>query len=101
MDKAVELLKKYSPESYFIVSTYNALLTEFVIDNLATQHHGVFGLLEEFNTYYWSTKCAFDLLAYYEDEAGYDVGLWQLSFNEVYSTLYSFQEFKYFNTAWR
>jgi hypothetical protein len=202
VDKAVELLKKYSPESYFIVSAYNALPTEFVVgnslitiskgsggifitgskirnilsslstfvhetyhglsgnyhwsqpekipaghtqgdsyysyylgngdfiiarvttifhssemasqipaelrfpnfdmyinttfDNLCTQHHGVFGLLEEFNAYYWSTKCALDLLGYYDDEAGYDANLWRLFFTEVYSTLYSFQEFKYF-----
>jgi len=33
IDKAMELLEKYSSESYFIVTTYNALPTEFVIDN--------------------------------------------------------------------
>lgn len=63
---------------------------------LATQQHGVFGLLEEFNAYYWSTRCALDLLGYYDDKAGYDTGLWSLFFYEVYSTFYCFQEFKYF-----
>ncbi|MBN1798304.1 MAG: hypothetical protein JW822_06990 [Spirochaetales bacterium] len=202
VDKATALLKKYSSESYFIVSTYNALPEEFIIGNsritigkgsgstfltgsdirsllscvstfvheiyhafsgyyhwsqpdkipaghkpgdryysyylgngevlivkitrgfytveiaphipeelrfsdygmyinttakmLASQQYGVFGLLEEWNAYYWSTKCALDLLGYYEDEAGSDSGLWISFFNEVYSTLYIFQEFKYF-----
>ena len=58
----------------------------------STQIQGIYGLLDEMNSYYQGTKAAFDLLGYYEKK-GKNAD-WHDYFGEVNSTYYGCLEFR-------
>jgi hypothetical protein len=58
----------------------------------STQNEGIYGLLDEMNSYYQGTRASFDLLRYYEAK-GKDAD-WQGYFQNVNATLYGCLEFR-------
>jgi hypothetical protein len=60
----------------------------------STQNEGIYGLLDEFNSYYQGTRASFDLLAYYQ-KAGKSAN-WHDFFTGVNSTYYGCLEFRFF-----
>jgi hypothetical protein len=60
----------------------------------STQHFGIYGLLDEFNSYYQGTKAGFDLLGYFE-EKGSEAD-WHDFFTLVNSTYYGCLEMRYY-----
>ena len=60
----------------------------------STQNEGIYGLLDEFNSYYLGTKAAFDLLPYYEKK-GSSVD-WHDYFTGVNTTYYGCLEFRFY-----
>jgi hypothetical protein len=60
----------------------------------STQNAGIFGLLDEFNSYTHGTRAAFDLLAYYEQKGA--KADWHDFFTGVNSTYYGSLEFRFF-----
>jgi len=61
-----------------------------------TQIHGVYGLLDEMHAYYKGTKACLDLKPFYETELEQTSANWISYFKNVYSTYFSYGEFRYF-----
>jgi hypothetical protein len=60
----------------------------------STQHEGIYGLLDEYNSYYHGTRASFDLLGYYEKKG--KSATWHDYFTGVNSTYYACLEFRFF-----
>ena len=60
----------------------------------STQNEGIYGLLDEFNSYYQGTKVEFDLLGYYEKKG--KAATWHDFFSGVNTTYYGCLEFRFF-----
>jgi hypothetical protein len=60
----------------------------------STQNEGVYGLLDEMNSYYQGTKASFDLLPYYQKKG--KSAEWRDYFYGVNSTLFACLEFRYY-----
>jgi hypothetical protein len=63
-------------------------------DLQSTQHEGIYGLLDEFNSYYQGTRAAFNLLGVYEKKG--KSATWHDFFSGVNTTYYGCLEFRFF-----
>lgn len=62
----------------------------------ASQLLGIYGLLDEFNAYYYGTKTAVDMYPHYRDKMEPGLDRWVLFFDEVDSVSFAYPEFKFF-----
>uniref|UniRef100_UPI00404754E0 hypothetical protein n=1 Tax=Roseivirga sp. TaxID=1964215 RepID=UPI00404754E0 len=65
-------------------------------NTLGSQANGIYGLMDEWNAYYFGTKAALDLFDYYKSKStqNYEVFLDHVS--NLAGTYYAYYEFKYF-----
>lgn len=77
-----EHLRTFRFDTY--INTQNAVQS--------TQNEGIYGLLDEMNSYYQGTKASFDLLGYFEKKG--DTADWHDYFSGVHSTHYGCLEFR-------
>lgn len=69
-------------------------------ENQSTQQHGIYGLLDESNSYYHGTQTSYDLLPWYKDHANQDLDIWLKYIQSVDSTYKAHLEFKLFMLAY-
>lgn len=62
----------------------------------STQIYGISGLIDEYNSYYWSNKVAYDLYNYYKDKRKQNEYTWMNWLRKVASYYFAFTEFRYF-----
>jgi hypothetical protein len=98
-DGQFTLMKKTPtfPSRELVPSIPNRLRTYRFADYIklqSTQNTGIFGLVDEFNSYTQGTRAAFDLLSYYEKKGAQ--ADWHDYFTGVNSTYYGCLEFKFY-----
>lgn len=64
--------------------------------NLGSQVQGIYGLMDEFHSYYLGTKTSMETFTYYEEQAKTDLQAYLDFISNISSSLSAFYEFKYF-----
>ncbi|PIQ48828.1 MAG: hypothetical protein COW03_07930 [Cytophagales bacterium CG12_big_fil_rev_8_21_14_0_65_40_12] len=65
-------------------------------NTLGSQANGIYGLMDEWNAYYFGTKAAFDLFEYYKSKSGENYEVYLNHVSNLAGTYYAYYEFKYF-----
>ena len=63
---------------------------------IGAQKDGVYGLMDEWNSYYHGTRTSFDFYPYFEAQAQKDFTVWSQYVQNVSGTYYAYLEFKYY-----
>jgi len=64
--------------------------------NLSSQVQGIYGLMDEFHSYYLGTRAGLETFAYYQQQAQQDITVYLDFISNNSSTYWAFYEFKYF-----
>lgn len=64
--------------------------------NLGSQVQGIYGLMDEFHSYYLGTKAGLETFSYYEQQAQQDISTYLDFISNTSSSYWAFYEFKYF-----
>lgn len=65
-------------------------------DDTASKKIGVYGLLNEFNAYYYGTKAAFDMYPFYRDKMTSNAERWVHYMDSINNSYFAYSEFKFF-----
>ena len=63
---------------------------------LGSQAHGIYGLTDEWNAYYFGTKTALNLFDYYKSKSDQNYEVYLEYVSNIAGTYYAYYEFKYF-----
>ncbi|MFT6826870.1 MAG: hypothetical protein ACI9Z3_000911 [Roseivirga sp.] len=65
-------------------------------NTLGSQANGIYGLMDEWNAYYFGTKAALDLFDYYKSKSNQNYEVYLDHVSNLAGTYYAYYEFKYF-----
>lgn len=62
----------------------------------STQVNGISGLMDEYNSYYWSVKVLYDMYGYLAEEGSQNAAMWHAWMEAIAKYYYSWAEFRLF-----
>lgn len=64
--------------------------------NLGSQVNGIYGLMDEWNAYYFGTQTSYDLFEYFQSKSSSNYEVYLEHISNLAGTYYAYYEFKYF-----